>query len=99
MSTVPFDTLKLATDPARKSAWHARSSRRDLTKAFAFGEAFAERIAPREDISSLRRDIHEEISNFRHAAKDICDLKHDIANGMFVVAKEVIPGLTKPIHG
>jgi flagellar motility protein MotE (MotC chaperone) len=103
MSTVPFDTLKLAT-ALREQAHFTPEQAEGITRAF--GEAFEERIATREDISDLKHDIERLDAKIAHldakfeAKLESLEQRLTIKmGGMFVVAIGVITGLMKIIHG
>jgi uncharacterized protein involved in exopolysaccharide biosynthesis len=84
MTTVPFDTLKLAT-ALRDQAHFSAEQSEGITRAL--GEAFEERVATREDISDLKRSVNEDISALKHGVdEEISALKQDIAN----VRQEVV---------
>src|SRR5690242_6292467 len=84
MTTVPFDTLKLAT-ALRDQAHFSAEQAEGITRAL--GEAFDERVATREDISDLKHSVNEDISALKHGVdEEISALKQDIAN----VREEVV---------
>ena len=95
MTTVPFDTLKLAT-ALRDQAHFSAEQAEGITRAL--GEAFEERVATREDISDLKHSVNEDISALEHSINEdisalklgvddeISALKQDIAN----VRQEVV---------
>src|ERR1700740_2993080 len=95
MTTVPFDTLKLAT-ALRDQAHFSAEQAEGITRAL--GEAFEERVATREDISDLKHSVNEDISGLKHSVnedfsalklgvdEEVSALKQDIAN----VRQEVV---------
>src|SRR5262245_36272407 len=74
MTTVPFDTLKLAT-ALRDQAHFSAEQAEGITRAL--GEAFEERVATREDISDLKHSVNEDISALK---QDIANLRQEVVS-------------------
>ena len=74
MSAVPFDTLKLATALGEQAHFTPEQAK-GITRAF--GEAFEERIATRDDISDFKRSIDADISGLKH---DIANVRQEIVS-------------------
>jgi hypothetical protein len=87
MTTVPFDTLKLAT-ALRDHAHFSAEQAEGITRAL--GEAFEERVATREDISDLKHSVNEDFSALKLSVnEDFSALKHGVDEEISALKQDI----------